>query len=119
MLNVTEQDVLNAFYNYELTEDDLIEAYELGFISDNTMNLLISEKRDDFFDVVDNFSNHIASKIHGSKPEPVRKETIKERRENNKFAHGYASRFARKLAAKGDTNDRIARYKKEFNRLRY
>ena len=77
MLNITEEDVLNAFYNYELTEDDLLEAYELGFISDNTMNLLISEKRDDFFDVVDNFSSHVASKIHGSKPESNRKEIIR------------------------------------------
>ena len=37
---ITEGDILELYSNYEIDEADLVEAYELGFISDNTMAIL-------------------------------------------------------------------------------
>ena len=40
---ILESDILNAYINNEINEYDVIDLYSEGYISDNTMELLISE----------------------------------------------------------------------------
>lgn len=41
MLQITENEILEAFDKFELSEEELIELYSEGYISENTMNQLI------------------------------------------------------------------------------
>ena len=40
---ILESDILNAYINNEINEYDILDLYSEGYISDNTMELLISE----------------------------------------------------------------------------
>ena len=41
MLKITESEILEAFDNFELSEEEMISYYQNGYISENTMDQLI------------------------------------------------------------------------------